>query len=387
MKSGCQAAGAGIRHMDRTIELEYIRKNAREIYGFLVSEKKKYIFGAGQQAVNCFYLLSLLKIEISAVIVSKKDMDNFHGLPVMQSDSSVIDKSGASVLMAVSYKTAAEAGQVLYESGYRNLYKIIDWEKVNDVIKEAVFLGFCRRQDIDVSGKMIQFGKCFFLNPWKEERRYKQMLMGTTFTDLIVPGIMRNDLYGKKQFYKEIEQDIKSAGTVFDIGANAGVFAGYAAQFCRQVICFEPSRSILPYLKVNTSLCRNIRTEEYAVIDEDKETVFYDDSEYPKYSSVLNPEKEGYEIYHTAGIKMDTYISVWNIKPEWIRIYVHGGAEQVLKGAQSYIARYTPYLLISLDNEPDRAGLEKIVSRCSPKYQIRKYEGYIYCSTDKNVSL
>lgn len=357
---------------------EYLKQNADEIYPYFVSKRKKYLFGAGQQAINCVYLFRLLGIELDGILVSQRTVDKFYDLPVWQMDSLNADKQDVAVLMALNPVTAVGVRGQLENLGYDEIYICQDWEKTNDAVKEAVSLDFYRNNGTDISSEYIQLKQCRFLNPFREDRRYRQMLMGTTFTDLIVPGIFKENIYQNRLMYDIIEKSFNNAEVVFDVGANAGIFAGYAAALGMMVTAFEPSRSILPYLHRNASLYSSIRIEESAVCGEDGESPFYDKEDYPKYSTLLNPGVPDYKVYQVKTISLDTYISDTGLKPQFIRIYVNGSAKQVIHGGKQYILDNRPIILIGLEHEPDVSGIKKMILECNTEYQMLEWGGYLY---------
>lgn len=365
--------------MNKEYVYQYIKQNAYEIYYFLISNKERHLFGTGQQAVNCIYLLSLLKVPISGIIVSQKKEEEFMGLPVLQIDDAEISRKDKAVLLSVNIKLAIEIKENLKYLGYEEIYCCSDWEKINDVIKEAVSLDFYLDNGVNVSDDYIILENCKYLNPFRKERKYKQMLLGTVFTDLIVPGIMRKDIYGKKLLYDLIREKIRNTDCIFDIGANVGVFAGYAASLGKRVVAFEPCRSILPYLYKNAALYDNIDVEEYAVSDKDSFLDFYDKIEYSKYSTTVRPKDNEYEIYQIESITIDTYAVNKMIAPQFIKVDTYGTACQVIAGGRKYIAEYRPNILVGLEGEKNISLIETLILDCDSEYKIVKEPGYLYC--------
>ena len=356
----------------------YIKENAQDIYGFICSDQKKYLFGTGKQSVNCIYMMKLLEIDISGILITHKSIDIFHDIPVEQSDSNHIKKEEISVLMSINGNVATEIKPELIKLGYKDVYVVEDWERVNDVIKEAVALDFYISNGIDVNGDTLEIGECMFVNPFIEQRKYRQMLLGTTFSDLIVPGIMRNDLYKNRMIYDIIEKNITLSDVVFDIGANSGVFAGYISNKCKKVISFEPSQAILPYLKRNVCFYRNIGIEEFAVSDYEQMIYFYDNEEYPKYSTTIPTDGTGYVRYKVQSISLDNYVAKTKIIPQWIRIYVNGGEKSIVHGAKQILSNYKPYLLIASDDSNIINDLQKYIEGL--EYDVIKVNANnLYC--------
>ena len=303
---------------------------------------KRYIFGTGTQAINTMFLLKLVYERVDGALVSKVKDRNFCDVPVCSIDEFEAS-GGCAVLLAVSKTIAQEILPVLEKHGASEIYLCTDWEQANDQIKEHIFLSYLEEINIDFVGDEITLGKCRFINPLKHKKYYRQMLMGTTFSDIILPGIMRDDRYDTRGVYDLVEGAISGVNQIVDVGANAGVFSAYAASLGKNVLAIDASRTIFPFLKRNASLSKTVEALEIVVSDCDGKMNFYDIETYPKYSSTK--PKNSACVYEQQSMMLDTIVIEKEIKPEFIRLDIGEDSIRAMRGCKDTIEKYHPYLL------------------------------------------
>ena len=331
----------------------------------------KYLFGTGTQTVNTLFLLELIKERVDGIIVSKVSTDTFEGLPVLDL-SEVPDKVSCAVMLSVGAKTSGEIAITLQNSGFENIFFCSDWETANDEIKERVFTDYLEERNIDYTGDVITLNECKFLNPLNHQRCYKQMLMGTFFSGIIVPGIMKDDRYGAIQLFEELEHILTGAEVALDIGANAGVFSAFLATVANRVIAIDAADSIFPYLRDNAGLSGNIEALNLIIGDSDGSQLFYDREDYPKYSST--EIYAGCRVYEKTSLTIDSFVFRKDLKPNLIRLDIGKDSDKALRGARETILRYHPSFLI---NETD-ISIEKLkIMLQSDGYYIRSVCGWI----------
>lgn len=321
---------------------------------FLQHEGPKYIFGCGQQAINVRFLLHLMRKNglIDGFIVSKPKQRSFYEYRVM-AVTEVSRADDAVVLMAVSETVAAKIANSICDRGFKTVFVCTDWENANDLAKERVFCEFLTSRNVNIDTHVLSFGNTRLINPLKEKRVYRQMLMGTTFHDIIVPWIMKDNVYNNTERGDWLDKKILETDVVADVGSCAGVFSAFAASFGKYVISFEPAHSILPYLKRNADLYEKFDVEQMAVGDRTEEVTYYDRTDYPKYSGT--DYLDGAEQYEVKMITLDEWC--WNrqVYPGLIKADIEGHTISILNGTSMLIKKYKPTFFLSCsDDEKDR---------------------------------
>jgi len=367
--------------MDIKNILYYIEKHcpeAAEMVNYLTASGEKWLFGCGMQAQNCLYMMQLLGMCPCGCIVTQPQGEVYQTLPVKAAGSNEVNRE-SSVLIAVNEKAAPDIRDMLLGMGYTNVFVCYDWEKTNDVIKEAIFWDYCNAHHVNIQEDWIILGKDYrYLNPFFYPKTYRQMLFGTTFSELIVPGLFGEDIYGYRELYQIVEKKLEEAETVFDIGANAGVFSVYATSFQNKVAAFEPSNAILPYLKKNTEDNPAIQVVEAVVLDREDTVNYYDREDYPKYSTI--EEHSDYKCYRASAITLDSFIEGSGLEPEVIRIDVSECLYRILMGGEKYIMKKKPALLVKAGNEEHKKKVADILQSYAREYHVLCWNEWMYIS-------
>ncbi|SDB60910.1 methyltransferase, FkbM family [Butyrivibrio sp. INlla16] len=248
------------------------------------------------------------------------------------------------ILLAIGSSASGEVVRNLQEKGFGKIYLCEDWESANDAVKEQVFCDYIQKKSIDLSGEYIDLANHKILNPLKHPRVYRQMLTGTFFSEIIVPGMYNDDKYGNLQQLDEIKSRIGGAKCVLDIGACAGLFSIMVSGIAENVWAFEPSEAIRFYLIKNTELCGNVHVESFGILNEKGKKTFYDVSDYPKYSGFV--ERDGAVPYQVMTTNVDYWCEDMGIKPDVIRIDATDCLVEIMDGAKNTIKEYDPVIII-----------------------------------------
>ena len=186
-------------------------------------------------------------------------------------------------------------------------------------------------------------------------------------------------------------QPAGSARTIFDIGANTGVYAlaAKAVNSEAQIFAFEPAHKIANRLKDNISLNGfDIKVIESGVSKVTGEVSFYEPMAEHSYSASINPEM----LAGTSNVKrtcipvtrIDDYIDMQGLKSaDLFKIDVEKHEVEVLSGFGDVIVNFSPAILIEiLDRkfgekvEPFFEGLDyvffEIIVQRSNIYTIEK---------------
>lgn len=347
---------------------------AEELIRFARNAKNPWLFGCGQQATNCIYISGLLDLEIKGCIVTNPRQENFRGLPVLAASSPEVPRD-VDLLVAINEKESEAIRTELENLGYLNIYTCMNWEVVNDAIKQAVFWEYCNYNGINTDEPVIWLKNVCLLNPFRHTRNYSQMIYGTIFSDLIVPGIFMDNRYGNIGIY-DLLRERANGKNLYDVGAGAGVFSALAAKLGCKTVAFEPAKSILKYLHENARFYNNIIVEECAVCDIVGAIYFYDREDYPKYSTIV--PTEGYNRYLVNSVSLNAYITDSELKPDLIRIAVGEIADRIIDGVTEYIINARPDLMIAVESEHLYSELCHKIRKLYSDYKIVCYPGWIY---------
>lgn len=161
---------------------------------------------------------------------------------------------------------------------------------------------------------------------------------------------------------REWVRQLKSAETVFDIGANTGIFSllsCFAGDRPRQTVAFEPTlracSRIYDNLNANRVLDR-VRVEKMALSDEKGTVTFLHFENVARISSGAS-YVEGlspFEVQHRETCErttLDDYIATTDLHPDLIKIDVEGAEVDVVKGASELIARKATRFIIEVVRE------------------------------------
>jgi FkbM family methyltransferase len=128
---------------------------------------------------------------------------------------------------------------------------------------------------------------------------------------------------------------IRPGDTVWDIGANEGLYAAKAAEIvgaAGRVLAFEPSRAVLPRLRAAVKQYKQARIVETALSDKPGQASFFD-TECTYTSSMSAKDGEGYTVQVNTG---DEFLA--SDPPNVVKIDVEGFEGEVIEGLQRTLA-------------------------------------------------
>ena len=153
---------------------------------------------------------------------------------------------------------------------------------------------------------------------------------------------------------------IRSKSSIFDAGANLGIFSIYVAvKYPDSIIyAFEPTPTTFSALKENVKYYPNIKVFNYAL------------GEAEGNSSIIVMPNSGSNHIGEGGIpvKIKTIDST-NFKIDFLKIDVEGYEANVLNGAKETIRKYKPVIVMSAyHKENDKEELPRILKGIYPDY-------------------
>lgn len=161
---------------------------------------------------------------------------------------------------------------------------------------------------------------------------------------------------------------LKKGDTFVDVGAHMGWYSLNAASIVGnngKVIAFEPNPSCVVGFNKNTiglNKYKNIILEKIALSDKAKIAEFWIGDDMGGSLVKENTERLTIDRSRIESIKIktktfDSYIKKYNdLKIKLIKIDVEGAEVQVLKGAEKYLKKYKPDILIEVIDESLRAN-------------------------------
>ena len=162
--------------------------------------------------------------------------------------------------------------------------------------------------------------------------------------------------YGlNEDVYSSIQEEIKRAAVIFDIGANIGSTALYFAQLnpAAKVFAFEPDAATFKSAQKNillNSTITNISLQNLALGAVSGNQKLYEvDSHNPGMNRILADADYPFKIINVESL--DSFINKHGIAIiDFIKIDVEGYEYEVLKGAITALTKYHPIILMELDD-------------------------------------
>jgi FkbM family methyltransferase len=176
--------------------------------------------------------------------------------------------------------------------------------------------------------------------------------------------------------------------SILEIGGHIGFASLYFSSLvgaAGKVIVFEPGPNNLPYLKINTAACANVKVEQLACSDSDGQSILFVDNLTGQNNSLI-PEFKGLEAnaLYAPGVavqtaqatvktlKVDTYCVKHGIIPDFIKIDVEGHELAVLVGAEDILRSSSPPMIM-VEVQADHRAIADLL----------KGNGYDMFSTNK----
>ena len=188
-------------------------------------------------------------------------------------------------------------------------------------------------------------------------------------------GVFRD---AEKALIERLESLIGPGSTVYDIGANVGV---YAARMARQaglggrLVCIEANPICVQYLRTNVMLAglSNVDILPVALLHKTGETRFV--VNYGNSNLGLSEEsghygvKAGHEVTVPC-FTLDELIATYDLRPpDVIKLDVEGAEHLVMLGMHRTLERRRPRLLIELHGEDCAASTLEVLDRYGYRYR------------------
>jgi radical SAM protein with 4Fe4S-binding SPASM domain len=115
------------------------------IVEYMLSPRKKLLFGQGMQAQNCYEIFSKYEIDISGTVCTNPNSTgSFLSKTISRYaiNAFPFNKSEYDVLISVNEKNNNEIKKILHDAGFPNIYYSENWKKTNDILTTC-FIDYC----------------------------------------------------------------------------------------------------------------------------------------------------------------------------------------------------------------------------------------------------
>jgi len=157
--------------------------------------------------------------------------------------------------------------------------------------------------------------------------------------------------------------DLDNCNTVFDIGANVGLWTKYIlTRNAKKVYCFEPNKKAVAHLRESLKNDVNTRVIEKAVYKENTSLQFYID-ESNSLTSSLMPESGHAPSYDVSAITLDDAIALSGESHiDLVKIDIEGSEFGIIEGLTKETADNIDAFLIEYHDFYFTDGVEKVVN-------------------------
>lgn len=150
------------------------------------------------------------------------------------------------------------------------------------------------------------------------------------------------------EILKLLGSNLKAGDIFIDIGANIGQHSMFCSYFCKQVYSFEPVKKLFD--QFNESIAKNeihnITSYNYALGDADGEIPMYSNGSSMATSSIVSTTGKHF-IQNVEVVKLDDVYKKLGIDgASLVKVDVEGYEFNVLKGAENFLKKYKPKIVI-----------------------------------------
>ena len=200
------------------------------------------------------------------------------------------------------------------------------------------------------------------------------------------------------QMINQIKKLIPLSGTIFDVGANAGLLSLPIARYVipkGTVYSFEPDPELYNQLCENIKLnnLKNVITEKLALQDDSslkivklhKRRAIHDDGRTNYGLSTIQNNSEyvvGCDFVPTSTI--DNFVILKNISTtDLIKIDVEGAEFRVLTGAKNTITKFHPVIIYEFSREIDKLTNTEYTKNCFDYLNQQEYTQFVISNSKK----
>ena len=206
------------------------------------------------------------------------------------------------------------------------------------------------------------------------------------FLDIIMPLITDDKL--PQPFlegpYEFGDVRIEEGSTVFDIGANFGLFSSLALARGCNVYAFEPTEKVADdYLLKLGGVYPNLRIIKKAVSNVTGTTTFYGFDGNSSCNSITNTK--GDYTFSVPTVSIDDFVNDMKVPMvDFIKIDAEGAERLILDGGRKTLREFGPKLVVCFYHRfDDSIVLRKLIKSANPDYDIVFHNRKIYARIRK----
>ena len=141
---------------------------------------------------------------------------------------------------------------------------------------------------------------------------------------------------------------LEENNTVFDIGANIGLWSFFLSQskLDLNIVSFEPNPNVVKNLEKNTKSIKNIMVEQNGVGNKNTMAEFYLHPSHGRSSFAYTNEYSGCNVISVPITTIDSYVKEKTSFPDFIKVDVEGLEPEVWEGMQSLIPDHKPKVMV-----------------------------------------
>ena len=170
----------------------------------------------------------------------------------------------------------------------------------------------------------------------------------------------------------------ENSNTIFDIGANTGIYALLAKTInpSAKVFAFEPVQRVYDKLVANNNLNEyDVKCCKKAISNFDGKAIIYDKDTEHTLSVTVNKDtsadKENSIPTEINTIRVDTFIKSEGLtRVDLLKVDVETHEVEALEGFGDYLKKYEPTIIIEILNDRIAKGIEEIISKINYEYYV-----------------
>ena len=234
----------------------------------------------------------------------------------------------------------------------------------------------------------IDLGSCKL--PYENSPAYNWMLT-EPFLDIWGKRLFNIEEYDEGPYENDLVR-LNRGDTVFDVGANIGLFSALACTLGCKVYAFEPLERNVRFLRLLKQFNPefDITICQMALSDKNGTATLYNSGDDMGGGTIKEDIHENNEkvdkrpavLSHTNTITLDDFVRAKGIdRLDFIKADIEGSEVALLEGGKYAISRFKPNLsLCSYHRATDPATLENLISHIYSGYSIEKGKKKIYAA-------
>lgn len=348
--------------------LDKLKKQKEALFSFCTKNKYIVLYGAEVMGEKFLKYLERNNLNVTAFTISDgyKKADSVYGKTVYNISDLPYSKGETGIIVTLNSKFYTEINNILTNLGYSQIYFISDLDLVNE--SERINPELFNNIDIDFNSEVLDLKSFKISNPYFHSD-YATIAFYTEAQDLVLPSLGKTVYIEGPYEYGNVI--LEEGDTVFDCGANIGLFSSYCASKKCMVHAFEPTPETIEFLKKNINLYpQNIMLAPYALSNKTEIIKFYTQDQF--YNNSIFEPKFSQSSIDVEAITIDQYVEENHIeRVDFIKADIEGAERLMLQGAKNTLAKYAPKLSICTYHHPDdKEVLEKIILDANPNYRI-----------------